>query len=114
MSETIILFWLIGACLAAYVGSDRQIGGGWVFFWSIILSPIIGIIIAFSSSRLSDVKRQDEITELQKTQLSHLESMRKQSEVSKTKELIEAKGLLDSGAISQDDYDKLKNKILEN
>ena len=39
--------------------------------------------------------------------------MRKQNEVSKTKELIEAKGLLDSGAISKEDYEVLKNKILE-
>jgi phosphate/sulfate permease len=113
MSETIVLIWLIGACIAAYVGSDRKIGGGWVFLWSLILSPVVGLIIAFSSDKISDVKRQEEIAELQKTQLSNLESMRKQNEVSKTKELIEAKGLLDSGAISKEDYEVLKNKILE-
>jgi hypothetical protein len=41
-----IVFWIIFCFLAAWYGSKRKIGAGWTFFWSLLLSPIVGFIIA--------------------------------------------------------------------
>ncbi len=42
----VAFFWIVLCFLVAYYGSKRKIGGGWAFFWSLILSPLIGFIIA--------------------------------------------------------------------
>ena len=47
----IIILW-IGICmLVGVVGKDRKIGFGMAFFWALILSPIIGLVIALLSDK---------------------------------------------------------------
>lgn len=43
--------WIFFAILVGVVGKDRNIGFGWAFFWALILSPLIGIIIALLSDK---------------------------------------------------------------
>ena len=53
-------FWIIAGAIniisahliAQYIGKKREIGYGKSVFWSIVLSPIIGLIITLSSKRL--------------------------------------------------------------
>jgi hypothetical protein len=54
----LFIFWLGLALLVGVVGKDRKIGFGLAFFWSILLSPIIGLVIALLSDKLSETKTQ--------------------------------------------------------
>jgi len=37
--------------IAQYIGTKRKIGYGKSFFWSIVLTPVIGLIITLSSKK---------------------------------------------------------------
>ena len=56
--ELFILIWLlIGlSLLVGVVGKDRKIGFGMSFLWAILLSPLIGLVIAL----LSDKKKKEQ------------------------------------------------------
>jgi len=54
--EFLIGGWLALAIVAGYVGSKRKIGFFLAFLWSILLSPLIGLIIAFASDKPIQVK----------------------------------------------------------
>lgn len=45
--------WILFSFVAGAVGSDRKIGFAGAFFLSLFLSPLVGLIIAFSSQRNS-------------------------------------------------------------
>lgn len=57
----IIILWIILSLVCAFVGNERKIGVFNAFLCAILLSPIIGLIIAFSSQRLTDIKRDQDI-----------------------------------------------------
>lgn len=52
----IFIFWIGISLLVGVVGKDRNIGFGFAFLWAILLSPIIGLVIAL----LSDKKKQED------------------------------------------------------
>lgn len=50
-----IFVWIVLAFIGGFIGSSRKIGFGWAFFWS-LLCPLIGFIVALSSSKLEDIE----------------------------------------------------------
>lgn len=52
-------FWIFFALLVGFVGKDRNIGFGWAFFWALILSPLIGIIIALLSDKKNNARIEE-------------------------------------------------------
>ena len=48
-----IFFWLVFAILVGVLGSNRKIGFGWAFFWSVVFSPLIGLFIVLFSDNNS-------------------------------------------------------------
>lgn len=42
----IFFFWLVLSIIVGVIGGKRTLGFGWALFWSLILSPVIGLIIA--------------------------------------------------------------------
>lgn len=54
----VFLLWLLLALLVGAVGKNRKIGFGWAFFWAIILSPLIGLIIALLSDSKTLKKKE--------------------------------------------------------
>jgi hypothetical protein len=40
--------------IAQYIGTKRKIGYGKSVFWSIVLTPIIGLIITLSSKKIDE------------------------------------------------------------
>ena len=52
----IFILWLGISLLVGVVGKERKIGFGFAFLWAILLSPIIGLVIAL----LSDKKKQED------------------------------------------------------
>ena len=47
---TLFLFWIIGTMIAGYIAAERGNSVGLVVVLSLLLSPIIGIIVALVSS----------------------------------------------------------------
>lgn len=61
MALTLLIFGLLSdtflAVLVGLVGARRRIGFGWTFFLSVLLTPIIGLVIALLSDKLPDGER---------------------------------------------------------
>lgn len=45
------VIWLCLAFIVGYFGKSKNIGFGWAFFWSLILSPLVGLVIVLFSSK---------------------------------------------------------------
>lgn len=62
MGITLLIFGLLSdtflAALVGLVGARRRIGFGWTFFFSVLLTPFIGLIIALLSDKLPDGERK--------------------------------------------------------
>ena len=56
------IFWLILAVLVGVLGGKRKIGFGWAFFWALILSPLIGLVIALLSDPVVESNTSKEAT----------------------------------------------------
>ena len=103
-----ILGWIVFSIVAGFVGSGRKIGFGWAFFWSLLLSPLIGLIIAFASDKKSDV----ELRAVQEKQAEAIQVIKENSKKSVTDQIKQGKDLLDSGTITEEEFDNLKKKLL--
>ena len=111
MVGVIILASVILSILVGLLGSSRKIGFGMAFLWSILLSPLIGVIITMASKPLEDAEMEKQHLELQKEQMKELKNIASKNSVQQIKE---AKELLDSGAITEDEFSILKKQIIGN
>ena len=109
MVGAIILVSVILSILVGLLGSSRKIGFGMAFLWSILLSPHIGVIITMASKPLEDAEMEKQQLELQKEQMKELKNIASKNSVQQIKE---AKELLDSGAITEDEFSILKKQII--
>ncbi len=50
----LLLIQCVFAGLIALLGAKRKIGAGWAFLFSLVLSPIIGLIIVLCSKKIKD------------------------------------------------------------
>jgi hypothetical protein len=55
----ILFLWLCLSFLVAAIGDKRKIGFGWTLFWSLLFSPLVGLIIAFTYDKKDSKLRQD-------------------------------------------------------
>lgn len=58
----VFVIWLVLAILVGMLGNNKKIGFGWAFFWALLLSPLIGLIIVLVSdnnTKRSRPKYQD-------------------------------------------------------
>ena len=53
----LFILWIGLALLVGVIGKDRNIGFGWSFFWSLILSPLIGVVIALLSDKKNEAEK---------------------------------------------------------
>ena len=89
----------------------RDIGGGtkalWIIF--VILAPFLGVFIYLISQNDGMTQRALESAQAQRSQMdSYVESVAGGA----AGEIEKAKGLLDSGAITQAEFDAIKQKAL--
>ena len=91
----------------------RDIGGGgktlWIIF--VIVLPFLGVFVYLIAQNDGMVQRQLEQAQAQQTQMDEYIRSRAQSGGAAA-EIERAKALLDSGAISQSEYDAIKSKAL--
>jgi len=99
----IFFFWIIGCIVAAFIGQNKTIGAAGSFFLSLFLSPVIGIIVALLS-------QEQAVIDLQKKVITY--SYSDNSSESIADELRKFKGLLDQGAISEEEYENQKKRLL--
>jgi hypothetical protein len=104
------LFWIFGD-----IFRSKDIGGGaktvWVLF--VILVPWLGILVYLIVRGGGMQKRQlEQAKEMQAAQAEYIQSVTKSSGGSATEQIASAKSLLDSGAITQAEFDSLKSKAL--
>ena len=110
-----IFVWSLPSIIIGFIGINRKIGFWGALFLSLIFSPIIGLIVTLVSKSKEDIENQQELLKVQTEQNDTLKKMAKKQTVSNiADEIKKIKELLDSGAISKEEFDKLKNMIFEN
>ena len=92
---------------------SKDIGGGvktlWVLF--VIFIPWLGILVYLLARGHGMQERQmEQAKDMQKAQSDYIQSVASSSNA--TDQIASAKGLLDSGAISQAEFDQIKAKAL--
>jgi len=92
-----IILWIVLCFIVGIWGNSRKIGFWKSFILSLLLSPIIGFIFVALSERKSDIKMKEDISSTNR--------------IIKIKELSDLK---DKGAISQEEFEKLKKEIIGN
>src|SRR3954467_2190914 len=107
------LFWIFGDLFRS-----RDLGGGaktlWVFF--IIVLPILGMLVYLIARGHGMTERELQAqAEVQKHQEAYIRSVAASNRGtgSATDQITSAKSLLDSGAISQTEYEQIKAKALQ-
>jgi hypothetical protein len=104
------LFWVLSD-----IFRSKDMGGGgktlWVIF--VILVPWLGILI-YLIARGGGMQQRamEQAQENQKAQAEYIKSVAGGSGSSSADQIASAKSLLDSGAITQEEFDKLKTKAL--
>ncbi len=104
------LFWVFGD-----IFRSSDLGGGaktiWVIF--VILIPWLGIFVYLIARGGGMQKRQlEQAAAMQAAQAEYIQSVAQPSPASATDQIASAKSLLDSGAITQAEFDALKSKAL--
>ena len=109
----IVFTWFIFSLIVGAIGSGRKIGFGGAFFLSLLLSPLIGLIITLVSKNKEDEKYKKEILETQKLQQNALSKLSETgSKISIVDELEKLNNLKLNNQISEEEYQNLRNKII--
>ncbi len=108
----VIWFWLL-ITVFADIFRRRDIGGGkkalWVIF--VIIIPFVGVLIYLIAESKGMADRQAQAAQRAKSQTDDYIKTVAQ-EVDPAGQIAQAKQLLDSGAINQQEFDALKQKAL--
>ncbi len=107
----IIWIWLL-ITVFADVFRRRDIGGGMKAVWLIfvILLPYLGVFIYLIAEH--DGMADRSMAQMQQAKAQQDEYIKSVAGTSATDQIAQAKGLLDSGTISQAEFDALKAKAL--
>jgi Short C-terminal domain/Phospholipase_D-nuclease N-terminal len=104
------LFWVLGD-----IFRSKDLGGGGKTLWVIlvILIPWLGLLVYLIARGHGMQERQlEQAREVQTAQAAYIKSVAGPSSGDVASQISNAKGLLDSGAITQAEFDQLKAKAL--
>ena len=104
------LFWIFGD-----IFRSKDLGGGgktlWVLF--VILIPWLGILVYLIARGRGMQERQlEQAKDMHRAQTEYIQSVSGGSSANPTDQIASAKGLLDSGTITQAEFDQIKAKAL--
>ena len=110
----VIWFWLL-ITVFADIFRRRDIGGGkkalWVIF--VIIIPFVGVLIYLIAESNGMADRQAELQQQARSQTDeYIKTVAESADPAG--QIAQAKQLLDSGAINQQEFDALKQKALAN
>jgi Short C-terminal domain/Phospholipase_D-nuclease N-terminal len=104
------LFWIFGD-----IFRSKDLGGGGKTFWAlfVILIPWLGILVYLIVRGKGMQERQlEQARDMQRAQTEYIRSVAGGSSANAADQITSAKGLLDSGAITQAEFDRIKAKAL--
>ena len=104
------LFWIFGD-----IFRSKDLGGGAKTFWVlfVIIIPWIGILVYLIVRGKGMQERQlEQMRDVQRAQNEYIKSVAGGSSTNAADQIVSAKGLLDSGAITQAEFDQIKAKAL--
>lgn len=104
------LFWIFGD-----IFRSKDLGGGAKTFWVlfVIIIPWLGILVYLIARGKGMHERQlEQAKEIQRAQTEYIKSVAGSSAPAATDQIVSAKGLLDSGTITQAEFEKIKQKAL--
>ena len=104
------LFWIFGD-----IFRSKDLGGVartlWVLF--VIFIPWLGILVYLIARGRGMQERQlEQVVQMQRAQAEYIKSVAGDSSTGAADQIASAKGLLDSGAITQAEFEQLKSKAL--
>jgi uncharacterized membrane protein (DUF106 family) len=109
----LFFLWIIFSLIVGAVGSNRRIGFWGAFLLSLILSPIIGLIITLISKDKEDDEYKKRMYETQNRQEDTLSDLKENiNKKSVFEELEKIKKMRDEGILTEDEFQKAKQKIL--
>ncbi len=109
----IIFWWIILSIVIGIIGSYRKIGGFWAFVISILLSPIIGFIVVLFSKSKKQEEYEKKLLEVQIEQKDKMEEIKANfNKKSIPDELDRIKKMKDAGQLTEEEYQKAKEKII--
>jgi hypothetical protein len=112
----ILIAWIIGSFVAGLIGTDKRIGFFGAFFLSLIISPLIGIVVAAMSKSDADVEREKKLLQSNKKQEQVLQKMAEQSvkdsNISVSNEILKLKELQNQGILTEEEFEAQKKKLL--
>ena len=104
------LFWVLGD-----IFRSKDLGGGGKTFWIIfvIIVPWLGVLVyVLARGKGMQARQLEQAKEMQAAQTEYIKSVAGSSASDAAGQIASAKGLLDSGAITQAEFDALKAKAL--
>jgi glycerol uptake facilitator-like aquaporin len=101
------IFWLFMAVICAIIGSNRKIGGVAGFFLGLFLS-VIGLVIVLCSKSLADEARDMAMLQA----MPQRPAPSTQTNTSTVDELQKLATLHASNAISDEEYETMKGKLI--
>ena len=117
--RAIVIFtvWIIFSVVVGLMGRKRRVGCWWAFLLSVLLSPILGLTVVLYSQNKKDEAYKGKKLQSQRRQQEALNLLveLKQSDSSKNSvanELEKLKKLRDEGVITEAEFEKLKNKLI--
>ena len=107
-----VILWIVFSILLGVIGLKRKIGFLGAFSLSLLLSPLVGLIFVLASKPLDAEKFEQELLQTQKEQQQNIEKVVSQNVDTVAAELKKIKNLLDDKIINEDDYEKMKENII--
>ncbi len=92
----LMLLWILACWIVGWLGSTRTIGYGWAVLLSVFLTPVIALVIVLFSKKKSDVQAERKLHQ-------------QIDKISQTEYLEKIFNLKEKGAITEDEYIKMKN-----
>jgi len=109
----IFFMWIIFSFVVGIIGKSRNIGFVGAFIVSLLLSPLLGIIITAFSKSNEDIEK-DKIRQEEQDQARRLLlNLHKPQQLTIADELESINKLKRDGLISEEEYIKLRSKLME-
>ncbi|MUP46558.1 SHOCT domain-containing protein [Gramella sp. BOM4] len=108
----IFIFWLIFSLVVGFIGSNRKIGFWAAFLLSLLLSPLLGLIIALVSKSNDSYDYENKVLKNQNEQNDKLSKIAQNSAHSISEELKNLKLLREQNEITEEEFQKLRRKTI--